>query len=241
MLDWASLPMTYLRACAGALAVLAGGCGLISSDVTNVDLTVKPKMFSVDTASWNVNSTAAMAYLSYDCSSTPSYCASAVSNACQMGCSGSCDMTSHTCDLGLDVAIYQKVDLLTEQPELKTINQQPIIHVTIDSLTYAVTSNTLNVATPALTIYVAPIAVTDPKDPSAKAIGTIAAIPAGQTVAQTPITYTADGKQTLIDTMGSYQTPFNVIVGGTVELHSGDPVPSGKLDGTVQIKAHAGV
>ena len=233
--------MTYLRACAGALAVLAAGCGLISSDVTNVDLTIKPKMFSVDTASWNVNSTAAMTYLSYDCSAAPSYCASAASNACQMGCSGSCDMTSHTCDLGLDLSIYQKVDLLSEQPELKTINQQPVIHVTIDAVTYTVDSNTLNVATPQLTIYVAPVAVMDPKDPSAKAIGTIASVPAGTTVGPTPIVFTADGKQTLIDTMGSYQTPFNVIVGGEILLHSGDPVPSGKLDGAVQIKAHAGI
>lgn len=233
--------MTYLRACAGAFAVLVGGCGLISSDVTNLDLTIKPKMFSVDTASWNVNSTAAMTYLSYDCSSTPTYCASAVSNACQMGCSGSCDMSLHTCDLGLDLAIYQKIDLLTEQPELKTINSQPVIHVTIDAVTYSVSTNTLNVATPELTIYVAPLSVTDPKDPSAKPIGTIAAVPAGMTVGSTDMIYTADGKQTLVDTMGAYQTPFNVLVGGELVVKSGDPVPSGKLDAVVQIKAHAGI
>jgi len=233
--------MTYLRYCALTAGALAGGCGLISSDVTNMDLTVKPKMFSVDTGSWNVNATAAMTYLSADCSMAPGYCGTAVASACTMGCSGSCDTATHKCDLGLDVGIYQKVDLLTEQPELKTINQQPVIHVTIDSVSYTVMTNTLNVPTPPLTIYVAPASVMDAKDPSAKAIGTIAAVPAMTTQASMEMEYTADGKQTLVDTMGNYMTPFNVLVGGTLEVTSGQPLPSGKLDAAVQIKAHAGV
>jgi hypothetical protein len=233
--------MTYLRFSALVGVALVGGCGLISSDVTNLDLTIKPKMFSVDTASWNVNPTAANTYLSYNCATTPSYCSTAVSNACAMGCSGSCDTAKHTCDLGLDVSIYQMVDLLTEQPELKTINQQPVIHVTIDSVSYTVMTNSLNVPTPPLTIYVAPASVMDAKDPSAKAIGTIAAVPAMTTQASMEMEYTADGKQTLVDTMGNYMTPFNVLVGGTLEVTSGQPLPSGKLDAAVQIKAHAGV
>lgn len=233
--------MTYLRFSALVGVALVAGCGLISSDVTNLDLTIKPKMFSVDTASWNVNSSAANTYLSYNCATTPSYCSTAVSNACAMGCSGSCDMTTHTCDLGLDVSIYQMVDLLTEQPELKTINQQPVIHVTIDSVNYTVMTNTLNVPTPPLTIYVAPASVMDAKDPSAKAIGTIPAVPAMTSQGSMEMQYTADGKQTLVDTMGNYMTPFNVLVGGTLEVTSGQPLPSGKLDALVQIKAHAGV
>jgi len=233
--------MTYLRYSAPAIAALVGGCGLISSDVTNLDLTIKPKMFSVDTASWNVNSTAANTYLHYDCQTAPSYCATAVSNACAMGCSGSCDGTTHTCDLGLDVGIYQNVDLLTEQPELKTINQQPVIHVSIDSVTYTVMTNSLNVGTPLLTIYVAPMSVMDPNDPSAKAIGTIDPVAAMTTVAAKDITYSDGGKQTLIDTMGNYMTPFNVIVGGVLQVTGAEPLPTGKLDAVVQIKAHAGV
>jgi hypothetical protein len=233
--------MIYLRYGALVIGALASGCGLISSDVTNLDLTVKPKMFSVDTASWNVNSTAANTYLGYNCSATPSYCSTAVANACAMGCSGTCDGTSHTCDLALDVSIYQNIDLLTEQPELKTINQQPVIKVTIDSVNYTVMTNTLNVATPTLTLYVAPASVMDPKDPSAKAIGTIDPVPAMMTEPSQEMTYTADGKQTLVDTMGSYMTPFNVIVGGELQIKSGDPLPSGKLDALVQIKAHAGI
>src|SRR5437016_1392542 len=104
--------MTYLR----AIIALCTGCGLIKSDVTNIDLTVHPKMFSVDTASWNVNQSAAMTYLNTSCSANPMLCATAVSQACPMGCSGSCDSSTHKCDLALDVAVYQMVDLITEQP-----------------------------------------------------------------------------------------------------------------------------
>ncbi|HTR55984.1 MAG TPA: hypothetical protein VMJ10_35150 [Kofleriaceae bacterium] len=226
---------------AGVLVVCAAGCGLISSDVENVDLVIGPKMFSVDTSSWNVSTTAADAYLSYDCSSTPTYCASAVTNACTTGCSGACDATSHTCDLGLDISIYQPVNLLMEQPELKTLNSAPVIHVTVDSVSYTIDDNTLSVDTPMLTLYVAPITVMDPNDPSAEQVGTIAPVPAGHFDPNTAMdmTYTADGKANLVAIMGDYKTPFNVIVGGQVVVTNGDAVPTGKLDAGVTITAHA--
>jgi hypothetical protein len=102
-------------------------------------------------------------------------------------------------------------------------------------------TNTLNVATPQLTIYVAPMTVMDPNDPSVKAIGTIDPVPAMMTEPAHEMSYTTDGKQALVDAMGSYMTPFNVIVGGELQVKSGDPLPSGKLEAVVQITAHAGV
>jgi hypothetical protein len=53
------------------------------------------------------------------------------------------------------------------------------------------------------------------------------------------MTYDETGKQNLVTTMGSYKNPFNVIVGATLTLEAGDMVPTGKLDATVHIKAHA--
>jgi hypothetical protein len=224
----------------GALAL--SGCGLISSDVTNFDLDLPSKTFSVDASGWQVNQSAADLYLGTTCDpaqSMPNICTSAVANACPMNCTGSCDMTAHKCDLGLQVAVHQAIDLLSEKPELKTINDQPIIHVTIDSLTYQVTANTLNTSTPEMKVYVAPMSVMDPNDPLAKQIGTIAPVPAMMTVAETPMVYTATGQQTLIDTMGDFKNPFNVIVGAQLDLRSGQMVPAGKLDANVHIKAHA--
>ena len=40
-----------MRYLAFAALAFLGGCGLISSDVTNFDLTLKPKQFTVDASS----------------------------------------------------------------------------------------------------------------------------------------------------------------------------------------------
>jgi hypothetical protein len=230
--------MTYLRA---ALLLATTGCGLISSDVTDFDLTLPDKTFTVDAASWQVDNTKAQAFLSTSCASMPTVCNSAAQQACASGCSGTCDSMTQTCDLSLAVAIYNKVDLVMEKPELQTINSEPVIKVTIDSVTYDVNPNTLNVDTPPMTIFVAPVSVMDPMDPMAKQVGTIDSVPAGMTLTAQSLTFTDTGKQDLIDAMSTFKTPFNVIVGSTLEVKAGDPVPSGQLTATVHIKAHAGL
>ncbi|MDB4957692.1 MAG: hypothetical protein JWO36_5261 [Myxococcales bacterium] len=234
---------------AGMLVLASAGCGLISSDVTNFDLTLPNKTFSVDTGSWNVSQSAADAYLMHSCT-TSQVCSSAVAAACSTGCAGECDATSHTCDLDLQVAVHQGVDLVTEKPELKTINDQPLIKVAIDSVQYEVALNTLTVATPAMKIYVAPISVMDPNDPMAKQVGLVESIPAMTLVTRKDMTFSdgstgatsADqGRQNLIDAMSSYKVPFNVLIGTQLVVKMGSSVPMGKLDAIIHIKAHAGL
>lgn len=234
--------MTYLRfALVGVLlGSSATGCGLISSDVTNFDLTLPDKSFSVDASGWQVDQQAADTFLAMSCLSSPMICMSAASNACPMNCSGECGQ-ENTCVLNLDVGVYQSIDLVMEKPELKSINDEPIIKVTIDSVTYRVPANTLNVDTPQMDVYVAPMSVMDPDDPMAKLIGTIPPVPAGATVAMAELAFTATGKQTLVDTMSTYKNPFNIIVGSTLRIEDGDMVPTGRLDAVVTIKAHAGL
>ena len=58
-------------------------------------------------------------------------------------------------------------------------------------------------------------------------------------VAITDMMYTPTGKQALMDTMGDFKNPFNVIVGSMLTLKAGSMVPTGKLDASVTIKAHA--
>jgi hypothetical protein len=233
--------MTYLRFC---LLALVSSCGLIDSDVTNFDLTLPDKAFSVDASGWQVDQMAADTFLAMSCSGSATICSSAATQACPMNCSGRCGSTSK-CELELNVSAYKGINLVTEKPELNQINDQPVIKVTIDSVRYAVTANTLNVATPEMGVYVAPITVMDPKDPMAKQIGTIASVPASSTVASRDMTYTTDGKQILVDTMSTYKNPFNVIVGTSkdnpIVISAGQMVPTGKLDAVIQIKAHAGL
>lgn len=233
--------MYSLRLATLAVGLWAGGCGLISSDVTNFDLDLPDKTFSVDATGWQVDDNAAQQLLSTSCMND-TLCSSAAMQACAMDCTGSCNMTSHMCQLSLDVSLYRTIDLVTEKPELSSINSEPVIKVTIDSLTYRIPSNTLNVDTPELGVFVAPMLVMDPKDPQAKRIGTIKPVAAGTTIdAPMDMEFTATGKADLVATMDNYKNPFNVIVGSALVVQSGQPVPQGKLDAVVHIKAHAGL
>jgi hypothetical protein len=137
------------------------------------------------------------------------------------------------------------VNLLMEKPELKSINDEPVIKVSIDSVTYEVTNNSLNVETPRMDVFVAPMSVMDPTDPMAKQIGTIDGIAPGVTTnGPQTMTFTDTGKADLINIMSTFKTPFNLIVGSTPPGYTVDsmtPVPQGKLDAVVHVKAHAGL
>src|SRR5688572_22367367 len=200
-----------------AAAVSSAACGLISSDVTNFDLTLPSKEFSVDAMSWEVTDQEAQALLATDCSAAPAICNSAAQQACPMNCEGECNATTSTCDLTLAISLYQGVDLLMEKPELQSINDEPVIKVVIDSVTWEVTMNSLNVATPPMTVFVAPMSVMDPNSPEAKPVGTIDSVEAGEiTDGPRPIAFTATGKADLIAAMSTFKTPFNVIVGSAI-------------------------
>jgi hypothetical protein len=239
----------YLRSGVGAVVALTlgtaglAGCGLISSDVTNFDLTLPDKKFTVDASGWQVDSAQADAYLAMDCSDRPNVCSTAVQLACTMNCSGTCN-AAYTCDLSLDISRSQAVDLVSEKPELKAINDEPLIEVTVDSVSYEITSNTLTVDTPELTVYVAPISTVsvDRFDSQIKAIGTIPAIPAGQVTAHTEqLRFTPTGRAELVNIMSTFKTPFNVLVGSSIVITRGQAMPTGKLEAVVHIAGHAGL
>jgi hypothetical protein len=228
------------------LAGLVAGCGLISSDVTNFDLTLPDKKFTIDASSWQIDQQQASTMLSMSCAAAPDLCDTAAQQACKGGgCSGECDPTTKTCDLHLEFSAYQPVNLVMEKPELQSINNEPVIKVSIDSVTYEVTSNTLNTQTPRMDVFVSPMSVMDPTDPMSKQIGTIDGIDPGVTTsAPQTMTYTDTGKQDLIDIMSTFKTPFNVIVAATppgYTVKANQPVPMGKLDAVVHITAHAGL
>jgi hypothetical protein len=224
----------------GVLGLVSAGCGLVDSDVTNFNLDLPEKRFTVDAMSWDVDEQQAQTFLGTTCSST-SQCDAAAQLACAMDCSGVCNAAS-MCELQMAVGLHQGINLVMEKPELQSINDKPVIKVTIDSITYTVPDNTLNVATPELGIYVAPMSVMDPDDPAAKQIGVVPAIPANTPITvPTEVEFTPDGERNLVEVMNNYKTPFNIIVGSTLTVKAGDPVPMGKLDAVVKIKAHAGI
>ena len=232
---------TDLRMRMGALILLSvSGCGLISSDVTDFNLDLPDKRFTIDTMSWNVDQQQAMSALDVPCTSS-NQCMMAADMVCQMDCSGTCT-TQQRCQINLDVGLHTSINLLTEKPELQQINDKAVIEVEIDDVFYTVEMNTLNVATPEIGVYVAPMSVMDPMDPLAKKIGTIPAVAAGVTTPQAQkMMFTADGRANLTATMGNFKTPFNVIVGSTLSMTAGQPIPQGRLDAVIKIRAHAGL
>ncbi len=235
-------PMKCGRAVGLAAVALSAGCGLIDSDVTNFALSLPDKQFTIDATGWQVDQQQASTFLQTSCGAMPTVCSQAVMQACMDGCSGSCNASSQRCELALEVSLYRPIDLINEQPELKSIDDEPVIDVQIDSVTYEVTSNTLTVATPEMTVYVAPMSVMDPMDPQAKPIGKIPPVAAGTlTMAPVNLAFTATGKADLIAMMRNFKTPFNVIVGTTLVVSDQSMLPSGKLDAVVHIKGHAGL
>jgi hypothetical protein len=234
------------RLAAAALGLsLAGGCGLISSDVTNFDLMLPDKKFTIDASGWQVNTMTSVLFnngqlKAMQCNSAPTLCSSAVNNACPSACSGSCNTSTDSCELSLDVSRPLKVDLLTDQPELKTINDQPVIKVSIDSVTYEVPANSLNIDTPMLLVYVAPLSAIA-SDPGAQLIGTIPPVTKMTTFGAQPLTFTPTGKAALINIMSTFKTPFNVLVASSLVIRAGQMLPMGKLDAVVKIRGHAGL
>jgi len=242
--------MLYVTARLAAAVVglgLAAGCGLISSDVTDFNLALPDKKFSIDASGWQVDTANPSLFQSgklaaVSCSAMPTVCSSAVAQACSNGCSGSCNTTTDACELSLDVSRPLKVDLANEQPELNTVNDQPVIRVTVDSVTYQVTGNTLNVDTPVIDVYVAPISALKPTDAGAELIGTIPAVPAMTTTSSPQMMeFNATGKAKLVNIMSTFKTPFNVLVASSLKITAGQMMPTGRLDAVVNIKGHAGL
>jgi len=221
-----------------ALAVMSGACGLIDSNVTDFDLSMPAKTFTIDSAQWDLAAQAQ--FPAIDCT-TQDICSAGIDQACGNAalCFGSCDGTN--CQATVLVALSQGVNLLDEKPELAQIEDQPLVSVTIDRMWYEVSENTLNVGTPQLMLYVAPEGVTSPGDAQAVPVGTVAPIPAATLRDETDIGFVEGGEAALKQFMKDYKTTFRVIVGGEITLSAGDDMPTGSLTATVSVAAHAGL
>jgi hypothetical protein len=234
--------MRRLFATCGAIVVAGalGACGLIDPDITHFDLYVREKQFTIDTQSWMLADVGT--FTAIDCSQDAEICAQAADAACTSGqCLGRCATDTMTCELVVVVSLWQEVNVDTENPELRDLANEPVVEVAIDAIEYGVTANTLTVATPPFTVFVAPSTTTSPGDPEARPIGTIPVVPAGTLVARTSVALTADGQATLSRFMSEYMTPFNILVGAQLVVGMGDPVPAGALTAEIQVRAHAGL
>ncbi len=222
-----------------AMFTLLSGCGVIDPDIARFDLRMPARTFTVDTEQWDLMASSAV-FPDIPCSSD-AMCDAPVAAICQgEQCAGECAANGF-CEMTAEVSLWRAVDLYSENPELQTINNQPLVDVRIERVHYTISENSLNVETPPFTLYMAPQGVMDPSDPSAREVGEIPAIAAGMQTGQTDVIVSAAQEAALEDFMGDYQTPFNVIAATVMRVQPGDPIPMGAITAIVGVDASAGL
>jgi hypothetical protein len=212
----------------GALAV--GACGLVSKDIVDVKLRLPEKSFTLDADAWNLPPGTAP---SVPCTAG---CATGQAVLCGSAtCSADCDAATGTCQAHVTLSVSQSYDLTKESADYQAIGSQSLVTFGVDSIAVQVSSNSLDFATPELSLALAPAT-----DGSPELVGTLAPIPAGAT-GSFNVAFAPGGadviKKYMFDT---YKTPFRAVITGTATVKAGDPTPRGKLVGAVVVMAHAG-
>lgn len=230
--------MSRITLLAAVTAALAGCTGIIDPNITDFDLRVPERSFTMDTEQWDLSSTSGAVFPELACAADPSVCTTQIDALCGADqCAGACE--SGSCQMTVQVALWRMVDLYKENPELKTINEQPIVDVSIDRVHYAITENTLNIDTPALTLYMAPSNVMDARDPMAQVVGVIPPVPARSLQGKSDVMVAPEHEETLQAFMSDYQTSFNIIVSADLTVAAGDPMPMGRITADVGVDAWA--
>jgi hypothetical protein len=215
-------------------SIALGSCGLIDPSVDDFNLGFPKKTFAVDTASWNLTITDAT-FPSVPCGGDGE-CAAAAGTFCSGGCTATC--VESTCQAHVTMSLYEDFNLAVDAPEYQTIDDQTAIDVTLDEIHFVIDTNTMNIPSPTLRVYMAPILVIDPTDPQAQLIGVVEPIPPG-TTGPRPLVIDAPGREALEGFMSDFRTPFTVIVAAQADISAGDPVPQGMMQGWVDVRAHA--
>lgn len=209
---------------AGAAALLVAGCGLISSDVSRITVDLPSQTYTFDTSMWGSPPVTTLPSVPCTSDSDCSTAAAVVNwSAATLVCASS------VCEAQVPEAVSTTVSL-AGQPGLS--QTASLAKITISSISYMVSNNTMNVDLPPFTLYLAPSGVTDPTDTRAKAFGTVPSIPAGMDPSG-QVQLMADSAATFEMFTGNISVPFNLIASTTVDIPGGSPIPSGKITVTV--------
>lgn len=217
-----------LRASTPVLAglVLMGGCGLISSDISKLTFDLPTETYTFDTSQWSNLPQGTIPPIA--CTSSDTCCAAG--SLAGIDCATtmlSCN-SSGVCEADVPESAASSVDLAMQVPVLQSFPGHALSSITISSISYAVSNNSLNIDLPPMTIYLAPDGVTNPSDTRAMEFGTIPAIPAG-TDPSGMVMLVPNAAAVFAKFTGNISTPFTVIAAGTVAIPSGSPAPSGAI------------
>lgn len=133
------------------------------------------------------------------------------------------------------------VDMETPNPDLAAAAQgSELDSLTIDQILYTVTNNSADVATQPMDLYLVPEGVTTlPEDRGGSGedapvlMGTIPSIPAGEQTSGEVILYPENFAAAQ---MHVFDLKFNVISETGLAVATGDPVPGGQIEATVDVQ-----
>lgn len=209
-----------------AAFVLLGGCGLISSDISKLTFDLPTETYSFDTSQWSNLPKGTIPAV--PCASASDCCTAATLTGSGLDCSTLTCNASSVCEVDVPESAASPVNLVMDVPALKTFAGHGLSNITISSISYVVSNNSLNIDLPPMTLYLAPDGVTDPHDSRAEEFGTIPSIPAG-TDPSGMVILDPNAAQVFAKFTGNISNPFAIIAAGTVAIPSGSAAPSGAI------------
>jgi hypothetical protein len=222
---------------AGGMAlVIAGGCGLVSSDVTKVSFDLPARSYRFDTAQagWKTSSATSFATVpGIDCAVDADCCPTPVM-ALGIDCSALiCDGTPGTCAFAVTVeAPPQQIDLKQSVPS--SLSSQSVIDITVSQITFDVTENSMNVDLPPVQLFIANDTATSTDDPSAVLFGTVPSIAKGTTSTGGKVTLEDGAANAFVNIGHHLGTPFTFLARSRVVVRQGTPIPMGALGLTIK-------
>jgi hypothetical protein len=216
---------------ASVLALGISACGLISSDVADVNFNLPSRMYSFDSSMFPVPAgitgqvPCGVGQLVTDCCAPPAGPAPdcvATPIACEQNENG-----MDVCTATVTVSQGQTMNLGMEVQQLSSYTG--FVTIKIKRISYQVTTNTLTIDLPDVILYLGPQGATLPTDAGVMKFGTLPAISAMNTTAGDVI-LEPNAAQVLASFTSDIKAPFTFIAATTVKVTQS---PTGRIDMTI--------
>lgn len=203
------------------------GCDLIE-DATSFNVCTDWETIDIDTAQLNIDTSSAT-IPDVTCQDQ-SVCDQANS---QFSCSGSGYSCNIVCGSSAKCEVQASVDLPPQTVDLSSkidssLKAAAISKVSVDSLEYKVSANSLNFDTPIISVYVGPSSANTVTDSGVSLFATVPSIAKG-TTPEGKLSPDPSGQSALTNFVKDYKNPFKIFSQAKLVFSAGESLPSGAL------------